>query len=307
MLGPLMPIVVGLLVFLAVGAAGAWLLSARAPKGFLARQEEILGMGEDQELVKRSFLENLEWDLRQAEIGPFWTPVRYLVASAVLGLVLWFVLSIVLGMAIFGLLGGAIGTLAVPRAYLDRQKMRRREATNRHVLDSQMAIANNIRAGRSVPEAFAEYANRVQTNRVAEELRRVVIDQQLGISFNNALWTAASRLGNQHFDRLATAIIQFRDKSRAELADILMQQAEYLRNHMLDVQEERAILGGPIGNYRIMGGILFMIVIITIVMNPEIFLAFYVSAAGQIVVVVMGSWWWVGYWLQSRQLKGAES
>ena len=251
-------------------------------------------------------MESLEWDLRQAEIGPFWTPLRYLLASLVFGVVIFTLLAIVLNMPIFGIVLGLLITLAVPRAYLDRQKGRRRLATTRNVLAAEMAIANNIRAGRSVPAAFDEYAKRVTTNRVSEELRRVVVDQQLGIAFNNALWTAASRLGNPHFDRLATAIIQFRDKSRGELADILMQQAEYLRNNMLDVQEERAILGGPIGNYRIMGAILVFIAFMTAVMNPDIFLNFYISPVGQIVVLFMAGWWWIGYWLQSRQLKGAE-
>jgi len=301
-----LPMLVGLLAGLSILLAGMWVLSKRK---VTARQriEEMVGA----EPTQRSSLQKLDYDLRQAGIGPFWTPIRYLALSGVLGVGFFLVTSFLMGNPSPPLIPAAaavFGLYFLPRGYVDRQAFKQRMTTTKEISELQKFMSQQLNTGRSEAEAISEYAKReVGGSRVVAELRRVERAQQYGINFETALKEAAGRLGNINFDRMVESVLMFRSKSKAELADILMQQARYLDEQLIDAKEERAQLSAPRSYYSTIGFMILGIIIFTRFATPDAFEVFYGSALGQFISFGMLAWWSLGYWLQSRQVRGIET
>jgi len=301
-----LPLLVGLLAGISIMLGGMWLLSGRKAT---ARQriEEMVGA----EPTRRGYLQRLDYDLRQAGVGPFWTPIRFLLLSLGLGVGFFFVASFLMGNPTVPLIpfaAGVFGMYFLPRGYIDRQAFKQRMETTKEISELQKFMSQQLNTGRSEAEAISEYAKREpRGSRVVAELRRVERAQQYGINFETALKESAGRLGNINFDRMVESVLMFRAKSKAELADILMQQARYLDEQLIDAKEERAQLSAPRSYYSTIGFMIVGIVIFTKFVTPDAFDVFYGSTIGQFISFGLLCWWSMGYWLQSRQVRGIET
>ena len=121
------------------------------------------------------------------------------------------------------LLVPVLGVL-VPIAALNAAVAKRRRAFTSQLPDTLQMLASSLRAGYSLPQAFAAVASEADEP-MARELGRVVVEQQLGRPLDRALDDAAGRMGSADFD-WAVLAIKIQREVGGNLAELLTTVSE---------------------------------------------------------------------------------
>lgn len=124
---------------------------------------------------------------------------------------------------LLALLVPILGVL-VPIAALNAAVAKRRRAFTSQLPDTLHMLASSLRAGYSLPQAFAAVAAEADEP-MARELGRVVVEQQLGRPLDRALEDAAARMGSADFD-WAVLAVKIQREVGGNLAELLTTVAE---------------------------------------------------------------------------------
>lgn len=112
----------------------------------------------------------------------------------------------------------------LPLAALNAAVAKRRRAFTSQLPDTLQMLASSLRAGYSLPQAFAAVASEADEP-MARELGRVVVEQQLGRPLDRALDDAAGRMGSPDFD-WAVLAIKIQREVGGNLAELLTTVSE---------------------------------------------------------------------------------
>ena len=112
----------------------------------------------------------------------------------------------------------------LPFAALNAAVAKRRKAFTSQLPDTLQMLASSLRAGYSLPQAFAAVASEAEEP-MARELGRVVVEQQLGRPLDRALDDAAGRMGSPDFD-WAVLAIKIQREVGGNLAELLTTVSE---------------------------------------------------------------------------------
>jgi tight adherence protein B len=115
----------------------------------------------------------------------------------------------------------------LPALYVALRKRRRRYAIDKQLAEGLSYIANSIRAGFAMLQAFDAAAQRLQPP-LSEEFSRLVADVRLGASLEDALTAMGNRVGSYDLDMVITAILIQRS-SGGNLSEVLDNVAETIR------------------------------------------------------------------------------
>lgn len=167
-------------------------------------------------IAGRGFAEDLRLQLARADLKL--TPAEFLVLQimmAVLGFLLsqWFFRF--LPLALLGLVAGFFA----PRLYVAWQQRRRLAAFNAQLGDAINLMVNGLRAGYSILQAMEAVARELPPP-IATEFDRVVKEQQLGLSLEQALQNMLRRVRSDDLEMLVTAIL-IQQEVGGNLAEIL--------------------------------------------------------------------------------------
>lgn len=167
-------------------------------------------------IAGRGFAEDLRLQLARADLKL--TPAEFLVLQimmAVLGFLLsqWFFRF--LPLALLGLVAGFFA----PRLYVAWRQRRRLAAFNAQLGDAINLMVNGLRAGYSILQAMEAVARELPPP-IATEFDRVVKEQQLGLSLEQALQNMLRRVRSDDLEMLVTAILIQREVG-GNLAEIL--------------------------------------------------------------------------------------
>jgi tight adherence protein B len=161
--------------------------------------------------------------------------------------------------------GALIGVL-LPRLWIQRRQRARRVAFNRQLPDAVILIANTIRSGSSVLQAF-DTVVRESEPPISEEFRRLLREVNLGLSLEEALGNVVRRIESDDLRLLATAIgIQY--SVGGNLAEILDTIAATLRERVRIHGEIRALTAQQRLSGVVVGGLPFMLTAILIIVAP---------------------------------------
>lgn len=141
-----------------------------------------------------------------------------------------FVLRILIGAIIVGLVGLLIGNvlvgllllIAVPvvsRWIIGRRITKRQQLFADQLEDSLMLIASSLRAGHSLPQALASLAEEAESP-TAEEFTRVVNETRVGRDLGEALEVTAERMDSEDFTWVTQAI-EINREVGGNLAEVL--------------------------------------------------------------------------------------
>jgi tight adherence protein B len=130
------------------------------------------------------------------------------------------------------LAGGLVG----PWVYLGVRRSRRRKAFNAGLPDTLQLISGSLAAGLSLPQSIDTIV-REGSEPIAGEFRRVLIEQRLGVTLEDALEGVAERFGSKDFEWVVMAIKIQRQVggNLAELLDTVaatMREREYVRRQV---------------------------------------------------------------------------
>ena len=160
----------------------------------------------DRAVAGRGFAANLKWT-----VGEFL--VLTLLASLSLGLA-----AFVIKRYIF-IPVGVIAGFFIPRIYLGSRKTKRLKEFNDQLGDSLNLMVNSLRAGYSTMQALEVISTEMPAP-ISEEYGRVVLELQLGVSFDTAMANLLRRMPSPDLDLVITAMSVQREVG-GNLAEVL--------------------------------------------------------------------------------------
>lgn len=179
------------------------------------KRESVVGAAVDRAVAGRGFAQNLSTQLARANLK--WTVGEFIVMtvlfSASAGL-LFFVLNRIVFVPV-----GVIAGFFLPRIYLSSRKTKRLKDFNDQLGDALNLMVNSLRAGYSTMQAMEVISNEMPAP-ISEEFGRVVLELQLGVTFDDAMANLLRRMPSPDMDLVITAMSVQREVG-GNLAEVL--------------------------------------------------------------------------------------
>lgn len=184
------------------------------------------------------------------------------------------------GLAVLGLVLGVV----LPWLYLRFRHSRRLNKFNGQLAETLGLMAGGLQAGLSLPQAVDSVV-REGSEPMAGELRRVLVEQRLGIEITDALDAVGQRMDSEDFNWIVMAI-RIQREVGGNLAEILhtvsdtLREREYLRRQVKALSAEGRLSGYILTALPILIGLYMTIV------NPEYIRLLYTTVPGFVLLGV---------------------
>jgi tight adherence protein B len=205
-------------------------------------------------------------------------------------LALWTAAGTVLAMWLASVFGGALFTpfgLVVPvavRAFIKRKLERRRKLFADQLPDNLQVLASALRAGHSFVGALSVVVDD-SPEPSRSELRRVIADEQLGVSLEDALGIVVTRMDNRDLEQVAL-VAKLQRETGGNTAEVLDRVTETIRERfelrrMVATLTAQGRLSRWIVSFLPVG----LLVLITLI-NPRYMEPLYTTTFGRVLLVV---------------------
>ncbi len=183
--------------------------------GHLQRREGAVSTALGRAVEGRSFAQNLATLLAQANLK--WTVGEFLVFTMLISFGLGVVFYLMQRHVLIPV--GVIGGFFLPRIYAGSVKSKRLKAFNDQLGDALNLMVNSLRAGYSTMQALEVISNEMPAP-ISEEFGRVVLELQLGVSFDVGMANLLRRMPSADMDLIITAMSVQREVG-GNLAEVL--------------------------------------------------------------------------------------
>jgi tight adherence protein B len=191
----------------------------RNPKGPSARhsqrREGAVSTAVGRAVEGRGFAQDLATLLAQANLK--WTVGEFLVFTLLVSLSLGVLFYLMDRHVLIPV--GLIGGFFAPRIYAGSRKKKRLKEFNDQLGDALNLIVNSLRAGYSTMQALEVISNEMPAP-ISEEFGRVVLELQLGVSFDMGMANLMRRMPSADMDLIITAMSVQREVG-GNLAEVL--------------------------------------------------------------------------------------
>jgi tight adherence protein B len=174
-----------------------------------------IGAAVDRAVADRGFAQNIATQLARADLKLTVGEFIVLSVTVALGLALLFYM---MHRYFFIPVGLLLGFFA-PRWYVSYRQGQRLKAFNDQLADALNLIVNSLRAGYSTLQAM-EVISREMPAPISQEFGRVVLELQLGVAFDTAMFNLLRRVPSEDMDLVVTAMSVQREVG-GNLAEVL--------------------------------------------------------------------------------------
>jgi len=174
-----------------------------------------IGAAVDRAVAGRGFAENIATQLARADLKL--TPGEFLTISAMLAVALA-AAAYLMHRPVF-IPVGLIGGFFIPRIYVGSLQAKRLKLFNSQLADALNLMVNSLRAGYSTIQAM-EVISKEMPQPIAGEFGRAVLEQQLGLPFDQAMANLLRRMPSADLDLVITAMSVQREVG-GNLAEVL--------------------------------------------------------------------------------------
>jgi tight adherence protein B len=213
--------------------------------------------------------------------GITWSPERIVLFTFVGTFLAVWLLSAITGSVLVALIG-----LAVPlvvRSLIRRKVDRKRRLFAEQLPDNLQVLASALRAGHSLIGALSVVVEDApEPSRT--EFRRVISDEQLGVSLEDALHVVVERMENRELEQVALVAAVQRN-SGGNTAEVLDRVTETIRERFELRRTVRTLTAqGRLSRWIVSILPLFLLVVITL-LNPGYMHVLYASTGGKVALV----------------------
>ena len=231
--------------------------------------EEALSLGRVQKSNLRlgflnKYLEKKRRKLNQA--GLMMRPEELTIMSCGIAVVAFILVMLFSRLIFIALLAAVIGFVA-PDIYVSRVRDKRANALYHQLPESLTLIANGLRAGLSFPQAMSVAGNDMDSP-IKDEFDKVVRDNALGKSIEDALMDLSYRTNDENINLFVTAMIVQRQVG-GNAAEILETIAETVRERVRMQGQIRTMTSQSKMSAIIIGMLPPGIAIILSILNPS--------------------------------------
>lgn len=267
-----MELLITLAVFVAVTAAIAAMLQSRGAvaEATQARLDRVTGRVDyttytgpgaglrgsrmssiawvEQLLADRDFAQGIElllqradWNMRVAEL---------LAISGMVGGILFFIGAVLLKQMLIGLVIGVFGAY-LPIFFLRHAAKRRIAKIEKQLVELLMMMSNSLKAGFGLMQAVDQAAKQLEAP-IADELRHLARDTQIGSSVEEAVTAFGHRIGSYDLEIVVTAILVQRNVggNLSEIFDNVahtMRERERIKGEIATLTSQQKLTGYIIG------------------------------------------------------------
>lgn len=242
------------------------------------RRESVVTAAVDRAVEGRSFAQNLATQLAQANLK--WTVGEFLILTVVIAVGLG-VIFYAINRYVLIPVGVVIGFFG-PRIYLAIRKNKRLKDFNEQLSDALNLMVNSLRAGYSTMQALEVISNEMPAP-ISEEFGRVVLELQLGITFDTAMANLMRRMPSADMDLIITAMSVQREVG-GNLAEVLDSISFTIRERVRIKGEIKTLTSqGRITGYVItalpfgLGGIIYVV-------NPDFMGGMFTDPCGWVMI-----------------------
>lgn len=188
----------------------------------------------------------------------------------------------------------ALAAFMLPRVVVNHLKAKRLETFNLQLLEALPMMANALRAGFSINQAFESVAEGTE-GPIHQEVSLFLQQLRVGVSFSEALMAFDRRVGSEDLTLICTAIDIAR-KSGGNLTEIFDTIADTIRARLRIRQHVKTLTAQGRLQGLIIGAMPFLLGIGMAIFKPAIMLPFVCSLAGAVtllavtLLVAIGGW-----------------
>ena len=199
------------------------------------------------------------------------------------------------GNPVIGVALGIAGAVA-PGMWVQRMVQQREDALSEQVPEVLRALANAVKAGLALPEAFREASSRARQP-AAQEFGRLVREYQAGLSLAQAIQRARRRVAIPSFDLAMSAILV-----NQERGGNITETLESLATTMVELQEVEEHIETTTAqgrkSARVMIVVPFAALAMLYVANPEVVMVLFEEFAGQLILLfasllIAAAYFWI--------------
>jgi len=188
-----------------------------------------------------------------------------------------------------------------PWMYLGFRRNRRRKAFNSGLPDTLQLVSGSLAAGLSLPQSIDTIV-REGSEPIAGEFRRVLVEQRLGVTLEDALEGVAERFDSKDFEWVVMAIKIQRQVggNLAELLDTVaatMREREYMRRQVAALAAE-----GKLSAW-VLGGLPPLFMLYLLLTNYDYVVVMFQEPLGWAMLAAAGTILGVGVFWMSRLVK----
>jgi len=214
--------------------------------------------------------------------------LNFTIYSVVIFFLLGFILTfnIVVAMIL-----GTVGYF-IPKFYLRRQQKKRLEKFNEQLVSAIDLMANSLKSGFSLPQAF-EMITREMQPPISQEFEMVIKENRLGVSLDEAMANLLKRVDSDELEIVITATTIARETG-GNLAEIYSRIAKTIRDRDEMQGKIKALTAeGKMQGYFV-GALPFVLGIILTLIDPEMMYPMWHSVIGYafigltVLLVAMG-------------------
>lgn len=231
-------------------------------------------------ISRKNYLDEKRRKLNQAYV--FMRVEEFIAISLVSAGVLFVLLFSLSKKWYIALLGIFLG-YKIPDIYIESLKKKRMKKLNSQLPEALSIISNGLRAGFSFTQAMNVAANEMDTP-IRDEFLRVIRDNAIGKTMDEALLTFSDRTDDDDIDMLITALIIQR-KVGGNLAEILDTIGETIRDRMRIRGEVRTLTAQGRLSALVISILPFGVALFIFIMNPSYILELFKSTFGIFMVV----------------------
>lgn len=180
-----------------------------------------------------------------------------------------------------------------PRIWLALRRGRRLKAFNNQLSDTINLMVNSLRAGYSVLQAMEAVSNEMGEP-IATEFARVVQEQQLGLSMEQALANMLRRIPSDDLDMMITAINVQREVG-GNLAEVLDSISHTIRERVRIQGEIRSLTAMSRWSGYLVSAVPFVLVVVIYLIQPEFMSVLFQERCGWVMIGVAVVGMIVGY------------
>ncbi len=217
---------------------------------------------------------------------------EFVLASAVLGAVL-FTLAVALGVSpVMGALLAAGGAVVVPRLWLDRTRTRRLKKFSAEFPGALDLVVRGVRSGLPLIDCLSMIA-RESESPLREEFSMVLNDQQLGLPLSEAIVRLADRVPTQE-TTFFSIVVGIQSRSGGNLSEPLSNLSTVIRARRLMSEKIKAMSAEAKASAWIIGMLPPLVVAMMYFVSPDYVMTLVRTSSGNIVIAASGLWMFTG-------------
>jgi len=229
-----------------------------------------------------------------------WTPTRFYVVSAIVGLVAG-LLYLARGFAPIGfpLVVLAMG-LGFPRWVLKKRIARRQKAFTLKFADAVDVIVRGIKSGLPVGECIT-MIGRESPEPVGLEFRLITEGQKLGMTMDEVLARALLRMPTQEL-RFFAIVLSIQQQTGGNLADTLAKLSDVLRQRKKLKDKIKALSSEAKASASIIGSLPFLMTGILALVSPNYIGTLFSDPIGHILIACGFAWMGTGIFIMTKMV-----